>query len=150
MFPPDTTLDHAAFLLAQASLLVDEVGNTPPFSLVWCQAMGALPHDDIQIRVQLGNTVIAAQARPGVNPWPPSMPHHWGITHWVPTIPQVGTAMAVFTTPVIRSSGMAVPPPLPQIGTAGCQSPISMGVPPATMVTGISASTTMLDDTVEM
>ena len=27
MFPPDTTLDHAAFLLAQAGLLVDEVGD---------------------------------------------------------------------------------------------------------------------------
>src|ERR1700720_2688084 len=80
------------------------------------------------------------------------MPHHWDITHarWVPTVPQVGTATAVFAAPLIGGPGMAVPPPLPQIGTAGCQSPIPMGVPPATMVTGISASTTMLDDTVEM
>ena len=63
---PDTTLDHAAFLLAQASLSIDEVGDTSHFALAWCQAMGALPHDDIQSRVRLGNTVIAAQARPGV------------------------------------------------------------------------------------
>src|ERR1700720_3108865 len=81
VFPPDTTLDHAAFLLAQAGLSVDKVGDASHFALAWCQAMGALPHDDIQIRVRLGNTVIAAQAHPGVNPWPPTMPHHWDITH---------------------------------------------------------------------
>ena len=45
VFPPDTTLDHAAYLLAQ----VDEVGDTSHFALAWCHAMGALPHDDIQI-----------------------------------------------------------------------------------------------------
>src|ERR1700720_536004 len=80
------------------------------------------------------------------------MPHHWDITHarWVPTIPQVGTVMAVFAAPLIGSSGMVVPPPLPQIGTAGHRSPIPMGVPPTTMVTGLSAPTTTLDDTVEM
>src|ERR1700723_1882293 len=152
MFPPDTTLDHAAYLLAQAGLSIDEVGDTSHFALAWCQAMGAPPHDNIQIQVRLGNAVIAAQAHPGVNPWPPSMPHHWDITHarWVPTIPQVGTAMAVFATPLIGSSGMAVPPPLPQIGTAGCRSPIPMGVPPATMGAGLSAPTTTLDDMVEM
>ena len=49
VFPPDTTLDHAAYLLAQASLSVDEVGDASHFALAWCQAMGALPHDDIQI-----------------------------------------------------------------------------------------------------
>ena len=49
VFPPDTTLDHAAFLLAQAGLSIDEVGDASHFTLVWCQAMGALPHDDIQI-----------------------------------------------------------------------------------------------------
>ena len=49
VFPPDTTLDHAAYLLAQAGLSVDEVGDTSHFTLAWCQAMGALPHDDIQI-----------------------------------------------------------------------------------------------------
>ena len=27
VFPPDTTLDHAAYLLAQAGLSVDEVGD---------------------------------------------------------------------------------------------------------------------------
>src|SRR6202040_3327287 len=97
------------------------------------------------IRVQLGNAVIAAQACPGVNPWPPSMSH----ARWVPTIPQVGTAMAVFTAPLIGSSGMAALPPLPQIGTAG-RRPIPMGVPPATMVAGLSTPTTMSDDTVEM
>src|ERR1700720_707528 len=48
VFPPDTTLDHAAFLLAQAGLLVDEVGDASDFTLAWCQAMGALPHDNIQ------------------------------------------------------------------------------------------------------
>src|ERR1700722_13180957 len=48
-FHPDTTLDHAAYLLAQAGLSVNEVGNTSHFTLAWCQAMGALPHDDIQI-----------------------------------------------------------------------------------------------------
>src|ERR1700720_845147 len=98
VFPPDTTLDHAAYLLAQASLSVDEVGDASHFALAWCQAMGALPHDDIQIRVRLGNTEITAQAHPGVNPWPPSLPHHWDITHvrWVPTVSQVGTVMAVF------------------------------------------------------
>src|ERR1700720_3441153 len=58
--------------------------------------------------------------------------------------------MAVFTAPLIGSSGMAVPPLLPQISTAGCRSPIPMGVPPATMVAGISAPTTTSDDTVEM
>src|SRR6202040_4275861 len=107
-----------------------------------------LPHYDIQIQVRLGNTVIAAQARPGVNPWPPFMPNHWDITHvrWVPTVPQVGTAMAVFTAPLIGSSGIAVPPPLPQIGTAGCRSPIPMGVPPATMVAGLSTPTTTSAD----
>ena len=122
MFPTDTTLDHAAYLLAQAGLSVDEVGNASHFTLAWCQAMGALPHDNIQIRVRLGNAVIAAQARPGVNPWPPSMPHHWDITHamWVQTVPKVGTAMAVFAAPLIGGSRMAVPPLLPQIGTAGC------------------------------
>src|ERR1700722_8986833 len=87
------------------------------------------------------------------------MPHHWDITHarWVPTVPQVGTAMAVFAAPLSGSPGMAVPPPLPQIGTAGRRSPIpmgvlpaTMGVPPATMVVGISAPTTMSDDMVEM
>src|ERR1700722_16209279 len=111
--------------------------------LVWCQAMGALPHDNIQIQVLLGNTIIAAQACP-------SMSHHWDITHvrWVPTIPQVGPAMAVLTTPLVGSSRMVVPPLLPQIGTAGHRSPNSMGVPPATMV-GISASNTTSDDTVE-
>src|SRR3984957_17769748 len=51
VFPPDTTLDHAAFLLAQAGLSVDEVGDALHFALMWCQAMGAFPHDDIQIRV---------------------------------------------------------------------------------------------------
>ena len=51
MFPPDTTLDHAAYLLAQANLSVDEVGNASHFTLAWCQAMGALPHDNIQIQV---------------------------------------------------------------------------------------------------
>ena len=51
VFPPDTTLDHAAFLLAQAGLSVDEVSDTSHFALSWCQAMGALPYDDIQIRV---------------------------------------------------------------------------------------------------
>src|ERR1700720_4741270 len=114
--------------------------------------MGAPPHDDIQIRVRLGNTVIAAQAHPGVNPWPPSMPHHWDITHvrWVPTVPQVGTAVAVFAAPLIGGLGMVVPPPLPQIGTTGCQSPIPMGVSPATMATDIAAPTTMSDDMVEM
>ena len=49
VFPPDTTLDHAALLLAQAGLSIDEVGDASHFTLVWCQAMGALPHDDIQI-----------------------------------------------------------------------------------------------------
>jgi len=49
VFPPDTTLDHAAFLLAQAGLLVNEVSDALHFTLAWCQAMGALPHDDIQI-----------------------------------------------------------------------------------------------------
>src|ERR1700722_7297849 len=44
VFPPDTTLDHAAYLLAQASLLVDEVGDTQHFTLVWSQATGALSH----------------------------------------------------------------------------------------------------------
>src|ERR1700723_2363560 len=152
VFPPDTTVDHATYLLAQAGLSVDEVGDASPFALAWCQAIGALPHDDIQIRVRLGNTVIAAQARPGVNPWPPSMPHHWDITHarWVPIVPQVGTVTTVFTAPLIGSSGMAVPPPLPQIGTAGGRSPIPMGVLPATMVAGLSAPTTTSDDTVEM
>src|ERR1700722_13886381 len=40
------------------------------------------------------------------------MSYHWNITHarWVPTIPQVGTAMAVFTTPLIGSSGIMVAP----------------------------------------
>jgi len=76
VFHPDTTLDHAAFLLAQASLSIDEVGNASHLALAWCQAMGALPHDDIQIQVRLGNTIITAQAHPGINPWPPSMPHH--------------------------------------------------------------------------
>ena len=51
VFPPDTTLDHAAFLLAQASQLVNEVGAASHFALAWCQAMGALPHDNIQIQV---------------------------------------------------------------------------------------------------
>ena len=49
VFPSDTTLDHAAFLLAQASLSIDKVGDASHFTLVWCQAMGALPHDDSQI-----------------------------------------------------------------------------------------------------
>ena len=49
VFPPATTLDHAAYLLAQAGLSVDEVGDASHFALVWCQAMGALPHVDIQI-----------------------------------------------------------------------------------------------------
>src|ERR1700719_3994827 len=108
--------------------------------------------DPIQIRVQLGNTIIAAQACPGVNPWPPSMPHHWDITHarWVPTIPQVGTVTAVFTAPLIGGPGMAVPSPLPQICTTGRRSPIPMGVPPATMVSGTSTHTTTSDDTVEV
>src|SRR6202041_2298091 len=48
VFPPDTTLDHAAYLLVQASLSVDEVGDASHFALAWCQ-VGALPHDDIQI-----------------------------------------------------------------------------------------------------
>src|ERR1700722_5631638 len=47
VFPPDTTLDHAAYLLAQARLLVNQVRGTSHFALAWCQAMGALPHDDI-------------------------------------------------------------------------------------------------------
>ena len=51
VFPPDTTLDHAAFLLAQASLSINEFGNTSHVALVWCQTMGALPHKDIQIQV---------------------------------------------------------------------------------------------------
>src|ERR1700720_276192 len=102
--------------------------------------------------MMLGHTVITAQARPGVNPWPPSMPHHWDITHvrWVPTVPQVGTVMAVFTAPLIGSLGMVVPPPLPQIGTAGRRSPIPMGVLPATMVASLFTPTTTSDDTVEM
>src|ERR1700720_4716479 len=80
------------------------------------------------------------------------MSHHWDITHvrWVPTVPQVGTASAVFTTPLIRSSGMAVLPLLPQIGTAGCQSPNPRKVPLATMVTGISTSNTTSDDMAKM
>ena len=49
VFPPDTTIDHAVFLLAQASLSVNEVSDTSHFSLAWCQAMGALSHDNIQI-----------------------------------------------------------------------------------------------------
>src|ERR1700720_2857617 len=36
VFPPDTILDHAAFLLAQTGLSINEVGDA------WCQAMGAL------------------------------------------------------------------------------------------------------------
>src|SRR6202040_3132569 len=67
VFPPDTTLNHAAFLLAQAGLSIDEVSDASHFALVWCQAMGALPHDNIQIRVRLGNAVIAAQ---GLTPGP--------------------------------------------------------------------------------
>src|ERR1700720_100866 len=80
------------------------------------------------------------------------MPHHWDITHarWVPTIPQVGTATAVFAAPLIGGPGMAVPPPLPKIGTTGRRAPIPMGVLPATMVVGISAPTTPSDDPVEM
>src|ERR1700722_7519741 len=152
VFPPDTTLDHAAYLLAQAGLSVDKVGDASHFTLAWCQAMGALPHDDIQIRVRLGNAVITAPAHPGVNPWPPSMSHHWDITHarWVPTVPKVGKAMAVFAAPLIGGTGMVVPPPLPQIGTTGRRSPIPMGVPPATMVAGTSAPTTTSDDMVEI
>src|ERR1700722_13460414 len=77
------------------------------------------------------------------------MPHHWDITHarWVPTVPQVGTVTAVFSAPLIGGPGMEVPPPLTQIGTTGRRSPIPMGVPPATMVAGISAPTTTSDDT---
>ena len=50
MFPPDTTLDHAAYLLAQAALSVDKVGDSSHFALAWYQAMGALPHDPSAIR----------------------------------------------------------------------------------------------------
>src|ERR1700720_4935466 len=115
--------------MAQAGLSVNEVGVASHFALAWYQAMGALPHDDIQIQVRLGNAIITAQARPGVNPWPPSMSHHWDITHarWVPTVPQVGTVTAVFAALLIGGPGMVVPPLLPQIGTTGCRSPIPMG-----------------------
>src|ERR1700722_20970430 len=65
VFPPDT----AAYLLAQASLSVYEVSDTSHFALAWCQAMGALPNDDIQIRVRLGNTVIVRLAQ-GLTPGP--------------------------------------------------------------------------------
>ena len=36
VFPPDTTQDHAAFLLAQAGLSVNEVSDASHFTLVWC------------------------------------------------------------------------------------------------------------------
>ena len=49
VFPPDTTPDHAAFLLAQDGLSIDEVGDASHFALAWCQAMGALPYDNVQI-----------------------------------------------------------------------------------------------------